>query len=397
MSRTPKSSKHIYEKIGRELDDPDDSIQLAGPDGSPIHFTRLQKMSAVLELMCKGLTAAEVSAAMKQRYGQAGFIKREDPYEFFSYAARHGWIVFKPPPHLGYEGFLRRLFPWLHAEVVNTTVSGDVAARAARTLLGIVQGITKTRGPKSTVHIGLAGGITMRKFANRFADLLCRAPQNMPEVIRFHPLVSGFDPYDPTTDPNSFVSYYWNQPAMQVKPEFRGFRAPAIVTPAMFEQLKDQPGVRDAFAEKPLLDVIVTSGSDCPEHGAARLWREYGHDGTLSQSAEVGDILWRPIDRHGPIANHAEYRAMTLMELSDLPDFVARGKHVLLMVGPCGGCHRPKQRLLRIVVAQERPIITHLVADSRSTGAFVRQYKEEHAALVGAKVGRPSVRPANVT
>ena len=66
-------------------------------------------------------------------------------------------------------------------------------------------------------------------------------------------------------------------------------------------------------------------------------------------------------------------RAVTLMELSDLPDFIKRGKQVLLLVGPCGQCGGPKEEVLESVLTHKRKLITHLVVDSRSARGLFEQ------------------------
>ncbi len=85
-----------------------------------------------------------------------------------------------------------------------------------------------------------------------------------------------------------------------------------------------------------------------------------------------GDIFWRPIADDGPIQADTDTRALTLIELSDLPGLIRAGKRVLLMLAPCGKCHRPKGRLLKCVLEQKRPIITDLVVDSRSVEQALR-------------------------
>jgi hypothetical protein len=56
---------------------------------------------------------------------------------------------------------------------------------------------------------------------------------------------------------------------------------------------------------------------------------------------------------------------MTLLEPRDLLGFVRRDKTVILLLGPCGSCGRPKGDVLAAILSQKN-LITHLVADSRS-------------------------------
>jgi hypothetical protein len=67
------------------------------------------------------------------------------------------------------------------------------------------------------------------------------------------------------------------------------------------------------------------------------------------------------------VERNKDMRAMTLMELSDLPGFISdKGKHVLLALGPCGVCKTPKGNILRAILDQDPHLISHLVVDSRT-------------------------------
>ena len=86
----------------------------------------------------------------------------------------------------------------------------------------------------------------------------------------------------------------------------------------------------------------------------------------LEKHEIVGDLLWRPISRRGPIEIEVSQRAFTLVELGQLREFVRQRKQVLLTLAPCGICRELKGKLLRCALEQE--IVTHLVVDTRSAG-----------------------------
>ena len=44
------------------------------------------------------------------------------------------------------------------------------------------------------------------------------------------------------------------------------------------------------------------------------------------------------------------------------------GKRIIVMAGPCAECKRHKGALLRTVLEQERPLVSHVITDSRSAG-----------------------------
>jgi DNA-binding transcriptional regulator LsrR (DeoR family) len=129
-------------------------------------------------------------------------------------------------------------------------------------------------------------------------------------------------------------------------------------------------GIKEAYAARGEIDIFVTSGAEwADEHSLFKSCMKRSEESfkKLEEAGCVGDILWRPVGEHRPIEVATKIRAMTLVELSELPRFIARGKEVLLVLGSCGGCDRPKGRLLRAILNQKgQQLITHLVADSRT-------------------------------
>ena len=80
----------------------------------------------------------------------------------------------------------------------------------------------------------------------------------------------------------------------------------------------------------------------------------------------IADIFWRPISKTGPIETATQVRAMTLLELGDLPKFIERNKYVLLVLGPCGACGAPKGPILDAVMKMPQHLVTHMVIDTRT-------------------------------
>ena len=85
----------------------------------------------------------------------------------------------------------------------------------------------------------------------------------------------------------------------------------------------------------------------------------------------MGDLLWRPISRQGPIESEVERRAFTLVELQELIKFVRAGKQVLITLAPCGICGALKGGLLCPILTQK--IATHVVVDAGSAGQYVAE------------------------
>ena len=86
----------------------------------------------------------------------------------------------------------------------------------------------------------------------------------------------------------------------------------------------------------------------------------------LKKAGCIGDMLWHPLGPSGPLEVDTNMRAMTLLELTDLPGFIDDGKRVLLVLGPCGVCNKPKTLVLKSVLSAEPHLITDLVADTRA-------------------------------
>jgi hypothetical protein len=83
-------------------------------------------------------------------------------------------------------------------------------------------------------------------------------------------------------------------------------------------------------------------------------------------------MLWRPIAGSGPILDETAVRALTILELSDLPELIRQGKRVLLMLGPCASCSRRKGLLLQTILSQDKQLVSHLVVDSGTAFDFLR-------------------------
>jgi DNA-binding transcriptional regulator LsrR (DeoR family) len=333
----------------------------------------------VCNLLCEGYTVKKMQQVVLEKYPDA-VLKREDFYGLVRYAARRGWLSFQPPQNHRLADQIRARHAWLRGvRVVHTAVLRDVANEAALALVGLLQAYRR-EWDRQEVHIGFTGGHSMRMLARSFADRLSEPPEELPDSVVFHALAAGFDPTDPTTNPNAFFTYFLNKPMLQVKPSFLGLSAPAMVTPEALEAMKELADIKDAFASVRGLDIVVTSGADWSDEDCALRRRMQGSTASveaLQNEGCVGDILWRPIADHGPIETETELRALSLIELGQLPTIIRGGTRVLLMLGPCGRCGDPKGRLLRCVLQQRRPIITDLVVDSRTASDLGRAGAEE--------------------
>ena len=158
---------------------------------------------------------------------------------------------------------------------------------------------------------------------------------------------------EPDNAPGSFFSFF--QGTRDVS--FRGLFAPAYVMADDWDKTRELVGVRESFAEKKDLHVIVTALASAKDgHGelasVMRLGGELGMQtlGILDdEEKRIVDVLYRPFAAHGPITRQAGIRAVTLFEPAELVTFAAEeNKAVILVAGPCAGCGGSRSDALRM-------------------------------------------------
>jgi DNA-binding transcriptional regulator LsrR (DeoR family) len=346
---------------------------------------------------------SQIAELMDQLY-QAE-MTRNEPRNLIRQAREAGWIRFVTPKHNAKSEALRKLFSCLtRVDVTFRSSVEDVASRAAAVLFEMVKE-QATKGERQTVHLGFSGGYTVKKVFKEFANLLSEPSISLPKELVCHALVAGFDSKVPGADPTSFFTYLEDLDVAPSK-KFVLLHAPPIVTPQDRQQLlTGSPGIREAYREAEnglALDIIVTSAADdhavsdryhsqllayCSDYSPETLKILVEDDGDF-----VGDMLWMPLARRGPIDTSGHpYRAMTLVELDAFPDLIRRGKRVLLVVGPCAappGCRRTKTKVLEAILGFDKQLITHLVVDGRTAEELMQGHS--HPGLVDGRPARPA-------
>lgn len=347
------------------------------PGHKPTGLDHTQIVALVCRYFCDGHPAAEIKDLLKRNHGIT--VSREEPYRYLAYAAGRRWIRFVAPQEHAMREWLSRTYGWLRrVDIVHTAISEDVAYHGAEMLLYLLQLHCQPPYSQRVVHVGFAGGQSMRRVAQVFAELLREPRPDLPATVFFHALVAGFDVEDPTTDPNAFFTYFVDDPAIRVETRFVGLHAPAFVRTERLAEDRALPGIDEAFARAKDIDIVVTSASSWSESCQHSMLRKYMAKSPralreLEQAGCQADMLWRPLGQNGPLDTETEIRAMTLLELQDLPRFIKDGNHVLLVLGPCGHCHAPKTDVLDIVLRARNHLITHLVADSRSAAGLAER------------------------
>ena len=331
-------------------------------------------VAAVCKYICRGCTVNDVRAEVTAKLGIT--LSREDPYRLLSYAGSRGWLQFRAPMAFDLADKLQEAYPWLEkVAVLRTAVSDDISYHTARMLLDLVRQLRHKHPGDKTVRVGFAGGTALRKTARHFAAMLREPQEDLPHTIIFHAMVAGFDSKDTTAEPNAFFAYFVDEPELQVRTGFVGLHAPGLVRTASMHMLRALDHVRESYESVESLDIIVTSAGGHWRQGHSALHDMYAKSSpkslaVLNKAGCVGDMMWRPLGPAGPLEMRTEIRTMTLMELSQLPDFIGRGGKVLLLLGPCGatGCGGPKADVLRAILRGGRNV-THICVDSRSAKA----------------------------
>jgi hypothetical protein len=236
------------------------------------------------------------------------------------------------------------------------------------------------------VHVGFAGGMTLRSVAAKLSELLRQPHADNPETLVFHAMVANFDDDDFYADPNSFVTYFIG-PECRVKVRLVRLPMPGIIESKYYPDIRKLAGIDRVFERRREIQIIVTSGSLwSDEQSTLRTYMKAAMNEALrkGQTAEmagtspedamreyeeqgvVGDLLWQPINRQGRVRIESGYQLTNLMDLEELPDFIGGGGSVLLVMGCSGISGRPKSEVLKAILDlhPKHSWVTDVVTDS---------------------------------
>jgi len=341
------------------------------PGSDPSQFDQIEIILKVCELFLEGMSCSEIVHKMKKNYNVQ--ISVRDPLKFLRRAVDLGWLKIHPPGYFRLHTEMRKKFPWLEGlEVVHSTSVKHVARKAAVVLHRLANNHAQVKNGKRSIHIGVAGGTLTRELAREFTQLLREHTGGWPDEIVIHGMVSGLKLKDPTADPTAmFLELLEDHPSLQTKLRIVGFPGPGIVDSEKIDvdSLKNWEDIQTVMAQAEQLDIIVTSASNwVDEHSTySRTMKTSQRAVQTLESAHVrGDILYQPINENGPIVTDTGVRILTLVELDFLPQFIARGKKVLVLLGPCEACRQANPVILKTLLGQKQQLFTHLVADSQT-------------------------------
>jgi hypothetical protein len=260
----------------------------------------------------------------------------------------------------------------------------NVAAAAAETAEKVITGLYETRyarlrrKPPSrhehtadptlpAVHVGIGAGSTTQRVTRYLAERV-RSLDVRPHLV-LHALSSGFNVQQPTTAPVAFFSYFDGMPEV----EFRGLFSSGYATREEWHTMRRNVGVRESFACRDEIDVIITSLATVDDpHGELNRFMALNTDfgpevrKILDETEKrEGDVMYRPFSKTRPITREVAIRAVTLFELEELVAFAKRADHtVILVAGPCAECKKMRTRaLLPLLREPSLAVWTHVVTD----------------------------------
>lgn len=370
------------------------------PEGArpraPSFITEEDLAALVCTHFCNGTPPARIPELIKDTYGIS--IPRTAVYRHLGEAAKRQRIVYHPPLEFALGNRVKEKYKRLKDVVVASAPTTEgVAYHAAHLLGGMIHRIHDTRKEtdfhyNNSIHLGLAGGRTLRSLCRHFSDYLTqpptsgsyKPPDDFPSTLYLHALVAGFDVNDPTTEPNAMFTqlYLDNRLPVDIDIRFIALHAPATVPKSGFDTVTKEPSIQTAMREADKIDIVVTSLGIWDDNDSMLRKCMMQSDDTFNRLVGAGirgDLMWRPVNGSGPIREDdpSSIRAMTVLELSDLNGLVSGNGNVLLAVGPCQS-GRTKTDILRMILGYEKPLISHLALDSRTARELVSPVPNEN-------------------
>ncbi|MEM1295502.1 MAG: hypothetical protein AAGH89_09055, partial [Verrucomicrobiota bacterium] len=184
------------------------------------------------------------------------------------------------------------------------------------------------------------------------------------------------------TNPISFLTLMLNEEPLLSRSTFKCFNSsPFVEIGKRRVALETAAELREFFSDEGLDIILTGAGSIDDIHSTfSRYYQSNDEKRDLLKSKGVkGDFLWLPITDTEPFEFRSlrgeqkkmlHYRPMTLIDLHEVANHIQeRQAKVVLVLGPCGRCHAEKSQVLRAILSQNAPIVTHLVVDRHSAKA----------------------------
>ncbi len=293
-------------------------------------------------------SGSQIAGEIKAEYGVE--LSREEIYPLLREGVRSGYIQLCPPADVRLAELVAERYRLDKdrikvVDVRSATALHSLAVAAAGLAVEVVREVAKR---KEEVHLGLGSGRTTQEVAQLLAAKL-RTEGGLASLT-VHALTAGFAVERPEFAPVSLFNFFSEA---AVKVSYVGLFAAAQVPVEKYEEQKELPGVDKAFADRKKIDIVLTSLAWAgDQHG--RFTQMAGADvDELNNGGWLGDVQYRPFGANGPIQVTKGTRPVSLFEI---PDFVqlarTKGKHVILIAGPCGYCQERKTKALRPLLAR---------------------------------------------
>jgi hypothetical protein len=269
-----------------------------------------------------------------------------------------------------------------------------VAASAARLVFRLIKEVGADRWPKGEkVTIGLGPGRASRDFCKHLAMLLRAMFEDCVDLnvddkdgvhdhdvkpsgaghsqsryggLKFVAISAGCPAREPQYNSCAFFNYFADIPDA----EFVGLNGSALVEQKEYtdKRIQNTYGVREAFAEKDNIDIVVSSMGDIDdtEDQLRNFMIESGADiKELKRKGYLGSFQYRPYSKTGPILEKPnDLRAVTIFELQDFRKMVESKKKVILIARACAVCHRNRAEVLKPLLTEpELNVCNYVVMD----------------------------------
>ena len=319
----------------------------------------------------------EIAERLKKEFGKDLKITRETLYPLVELAAREHLVQLVPPVSQALRQQLVARFPGLRedeVEVVETTGQDDnakVAALAAEKALAALVRIARTK-PGEPVGLGLGPGRATLEFCRYLSPRLQMHDKALKLLLVA--ITAGCPATMLQNAPISFLNLF---PEHLVQRKL-GLFAETLVRVGTFKHLSSHTGVKEAFAAKKDIDVVVTAMGDFydPDDLLSIFLKDSGQDlAALRKRGWLANVQYRPFTADGPAREAPrDLRAVTVFELEDLVKLAEKGsKEVILMARQCGICGRTRAEALRPLLANPTlKVFSTLILDAATARELLK-------------------------
>ncbi len=325
----------------------------------------------------EGLTPTAIAKQVNQEFPRQKELTRERIYPLIGEAVRRGYVKLVPPVEEQLAARVRAKYPGLGPSilrVVETAGAHDnakVAAVAAELALDHLGEIVKGK-QSAVVGVGLGPGRATLDFCRAFGGLLAGHPE--PVKLRLVAISAGCPANVPEYASISFFNLF---PKHLVESKV-GLFAETLVRLNAFKEIQQRAGVKEAFAARASIDLVVTSMGDVQDEDdlLCMFLRQSGQDVSRLQAAGwIGNVQYRPYTAKGPVKEKpSDLRAVTLFELEDLARVATqKNKHVILIARQCGICGRTRAEALQPLLTNPAlKVFSTLVMDAATAREMLK-------------------------